>query len=211
MSKDLLARIFAAIIALGAWLGLGITLDGQVAKFGSLFEPLWVLAGYFTILTNFLVAVVFTVLAIGGRNSIHPRFLAGVMLAIALVGVVYGILLRGLQELTGVEVISNILLHQLIPLLVPIYWFFFTPKAVLRWTDPVLWAIYPLVYLVYALVRGFNEGHFAYPFINVTTNGVAQVSLTVVIITVLFLAVGLGVVWLDRRLGGRGTPAGVTA
>lgn len=120
---DWLSRLIALAIALGAWVGLGITLEGQVVKFGSFFVSLWVLSGYFTILTNFLVAVVFTVLALGGRHSIHPRFLAGVMLAIVLVGVVYGVLLRGLQELTGVELISNMLLHQLIPLLVPIYWF----------------------------------------------------------------------------------------
>lgn len=208
---DWLSRLVALAIALGAWVGLGITLEGQVVKFGSFFVSLWVLSGYFTILTNFLVAVVFTVLALGGRHSIHPRFLAGIMLAIVLVGVVYGVLLRGLQELTGVELISNMLLHQLIPLLVPIYWFFFTPKLTLRWTDPMLWAIYPLVYLVYALARGFSEGHFAYPFIDVGTNGTAQVAVTVLIITALFLIVGLGVVWIDRRIGAGANPAGVTA
>lgn len=208
---DWLSRLVALAIAMGAWVGMSITLEGQIAKFGSLFVSLWGLAGYFTMLTNFLVAVVFTVLALGGRHSIHPRFLAGVMLAIVLVGVVYGILLRGLQNLTGVEAISNMLLHQLIPLFVPVYWFFFTPKSTLRWSDTLLWAIYPLVYLVYALFRGFSEGHFVYPFIDVSANGAAQVAVTVVIITALFLIVGLGVVWIDRRLGARRNPAGVTA
>jgi hypothetical protein len=60
---------------------------------------LWILARFFTILTNLLLAVTMTAVAIGRRVS--PFLLGGITLAILLVGIVYATLLAGLHHLTG--------------------------------------------------------------------------------------------------------------
>ncbi|MBJ3785407.1 Pr6Pr family membrane protein [Devosia sediminis] len=201
-----LSRISALLIALAAWLGLGIHVEAQMATTGSLPVTLWILGGYFTVLTNLIVVVVFTLLVIR-PGSVGPRTIAGVTISIVLVGVVYGLLLQGLQELTAGAALANVLLHRATPLLVPIYWLVFVPRGALRWVDPLLWAAYPVAYLGYALLRGSAEGHFAYPFIDYVAAGVPQVVVTVAIITAAFLICGMLMVWFDRALAGRTRPA----
>lgn len=196
-----LCRFAAALIALAAIVGIAIQAQVRLAISGSLPETIWILARYFTVLTNVLVAVVFGLITFGVRVS--PRLVGGTVLAILLVGAVYEILLAGLLELSGGSAIANILLHRITPIAAPLFWLAFTPKGTLRWIDPLLWALYPVVYLVYALIRGYIEGLYAYPFIDVAANGPFQVAVSVTIIAAAFLACGTLVVWLDRRLARR--------
>jgi hypothetical protein len=200
------ARIAAAAIALAAWAGILIHIEALWTQSGSLFEALWIIGRYFTVLTNLIVAVQFTLIAFGRRSAANPRLIAATTLAIVLVGVVYGLLLHGLVELTAGAAVANVLLHRLTPLMVPLFWLFYVPKGTLRWSDPALWTGYPVVYLVYALARGAADGKYAYPFIDVAANGVAQVAITCAIIAVAFVAVGLAFVWLDRALASRQAP-----
>ena len=199
---DAMRRLGAALIAAAAWVGLGIHLEAQLSASGSLPAAVWMLGGYFTVLANLVVALAFSGLALGWRAS--PRTVAGVTLAIVLVGAVYAILLQGLRELTAGAALANLLLHQLTPVLVPLYWLVFVRKGDLRWRDPLLWAAFPLAYLAYALLRGTVEGHFAYPFIDLAAEGARQVGINVAAIALCFLIAGWLLVWLDRLLAGRG-------
>lgn len=194
------ARLLALVIALSAWIGIAIHVHAQWSQSGSLLDAIWILAGYFTVLTNLIVALVFTAIALRGPGAVGPRLLGGVTICIALVGVIYALLLHGLVELTAGAAVANVLLHMVTPVLGPIYWLFFVRRHALRWRDPLLWALYPAAYLGYALVRGTAEGRFAYPFIDYVQNGVPQVAVTVVIITLTFLVAGWLMVLLDNRL-----------
>lgn len=193
------ARLFAIAIALVAWVGIGIHVEAQWRLTGSLFGAIWVLAGYFTVLTNLLVAIAFTIQALR-RDGLGPRAHAFVAINIALVGVVYQLLLRGLVELTAGAAVANVLLHMVTPVVVPLFWLLFVSRGALTMRDPLIWAIYPVVYLLYALVRGTAQGHFAYPFIDYIDLGIPQVAVTVIVITLAYLAAGWLMVLLDRRL-----------
>lgn len=194
------ARLLALIIALCAWIGIAIHVEAQWSQSGSLPDAVWVLAGYFTVLTNLLVAVTFSAIALRGPEVIGPRSLGGVAIAIALVGIIYGLLLRGLVELTAGAAVANVLLHIATPVLGPLYWLLCVPRGALRWNDPLLWSLYPVLYLVYALIRGTAQGSFAYPFINYVDNGILQVAITCILIFFAFLVAGWLMVLLDRRL-----------
>ena len=150
---SLATRTATALLALIAWIALfmqfGVTYDLQA----SLPATLWALLWYFTITTNLLVAIVFTTLA-AKPAAIHPSLIACTTLNILLVGIIYALLLHGLTELSGDSAIANVLLHLVTPVLVPIFWLFFTPKGHLQRRDPLLWTIYPLGYFIYALIRG---------------------------------------------------------
>jgi hypothetical protein len=192
---SLATRTATAFLALIAWIALfmqfGVTYDLQA----SLPATLWALLWYFTITTNLLVAIVFTTLA-AKPAAIHPSLIACTTLNILLVGIIYALLLHGLTELSGDSAIANVLLHLVTPVLVPIFWLFFTPKGHLQRRDPLLWTIYPLGYFIYALIRGEFTHRYPYPFMNVNALGWPRTLLNGVIIAIAFLITG----WLFVRL-----------
>jgi hypothetical protein len=194
------ARVAAALSALITWAGLAAQFHATFALVGSLGSTLAVLLWYFTITTNLLVAVVFTGIAIGREPFAHPSLLGATALYILLVGVIYGLLLHGLQELSGGSAIANILLHMVTPILVPIFWLIFIPKGKLSRRDPLLWALYPLAYFFYALVRGEFTRRYPYPFMNVNELGWGRTVLNTLLIAVAFLAASWLFVWLDSLL-----------
>lgn len=199
----MIARLLALLIFLSACLGIGLELGTLMNGGMSVPHSVWVLLGYFTILTNGLAAVVFGSIALHGARFDHPGLVAAVTAAMALVGVIFALLLQGLRTLAGATAEANFLLHQLNPVLILLYWVFFVRKGTLSWRDPLLWTLYPLAYLVYALARGLAEGHYAYPFIDVAANGWAGVATNAVAIAIGFVAAGEVLVLIDRALGRR--------
>ncbi|RJG51770.1 hypothetical protein D0Z70_22630 [Sphingobium terrigena] len=196
------ARMAAAIVALVALAGLVVQFAATLDQTGSVAGTLWVLLRYFTVLTNLFVALAFGWVAIGGRP--HPRRLAGVMLAILLVGIIYGLLLRGLLTLSGGALLADTLLHKVTPVLVPLWWIAFAVRGQLRWRDAWGWTLFPALYLPYALLRGMAEGRYAYPFIDVAKIGIGPVLVNAVLIAIGFVAAGHALVWIDRRMARSG-------
>jgi hypothetical protein len=135
------ARTAAALLAVITWAGLAVQFHATLVLEGSLGSTLAVLLWYFTITTNLLVAVVFTGIAIGQESFARPSLLGATTLYILLVGIIYGLLLHGLQELSGGSATANVMLHMVTPILVPIFWLIFTSKGKLGRRDPLLWAI----------------------------------------------------------------------
>lgn len=197
-------RIAASAIAGAAWIGLAIHFDALFRANRSVFLTVWILLAFFTVTANLLVAVVFTGIAAGKPLFARAWLVAGTALSILLVGVVYALLLHGLQELTGGSVIANVLLHRLTPILVPLFWFVFVEKGTLSPRDPLLFAIYPICYLFYALIRGAFSGRYAYPFLDGGQLGWWQVGGTVLAISAGYLIAGWLFVKLDKRLGQSG-------
>ena len=195
-------RVAAAIIALIAWAGLAIQFNATFASQESLGATLWILARFFTVLTNLIVAITFTALAFG--RQVPPSMLGGVTLAIALVGAVYMLLLRGLLELSGGALLADTLLHKVVPVLVPIWWLAFAPKDGLTNRDPWLWALYPLAYFAYAIARGLAGDKYPYPFMNVAEIGWLRTLTNSALIALFFVLVGYFMLWLDRRVSRRG-------
>ncbi len=197
-------RFFAGLIAAVAWFGLVVQWVALCTPETSAFAALGIMFGYFTITTNLLVAVVFSSAALEWGGLRAAWVVAGTTLSILLVGVIYGLLLHGLLELAGGGAVANVVLHMVTPVLVLLYWIFFTEKGSLSWRCPLLWAIYPLAYLGYALARGGVTGRYPYPFMNVMVLGWARTGVNAAGIAVAFLVASYGLVWVDGRLGRRG-------
>lgn len=195
------SRTAAAAVAIVGWAGLTVQFSATQAASGSAAEAIWILLRFFTILTNLLVAIVLTLIALGRRVS--PALVGGVTLAILLVGIIYISLLRGLYQLQGAALLADRLLHYAMPALTVVFWLVFAPKGGLRWRDPWLWCLYPLVYFAYALARGASDDFYPYPFMDVGKIGVAQTAVNAVAIAAAFVIAGWGMVWLDARLLGR--------
>jgi hypothetical protein len=196
-------RAAAALVAIVCWAGLAVQFSATYANAHSAVATLWILARFFTVITNLLVALTMTWVAIGSRAS--PFLLGGLTLALLLVGVVYALLLSGLHELSGSAQVADVLLHKVSPVLMALWWLLFAPRAKLRWTAPLVWSLYPVAYFVYALARGSADGKYPYPFMDVARLGWLQTALNAGGIALAFIIAGLALVWIDgwRPLGSR--------
>ena len=194
-------KVAAAVVALICWAALGIRLWETYEDNGDLASSLWILARFFTILTNFAVAIAMPFAAFEKRLS--DFLLGGLALSVMLVGIVYVTLLQHLYHLQGMELLADNLMHKVAPVAMTIFWFTCPPHGGLKWTAPLWWSLFPIVYVAYALVRGSFDGVYPYPFVDVGKLGYAQTLLNAAMIAAAFLVTGLVLVWLDRRVLGR--------
>ena len=197
------ARLFAAVICMAAVTGIGLEFSNLLAQGHTAPKAIWILVRFFTILTNGLLAIVFANIAIRGIRVLPPQVLAGSVSAIVLVGVVFALLLQDARPIAGAAAAADFLMHKATPVLALVFWFFYAPKGRLAWRDPLNWSLYPLAYLIYALIRGHVEGIYPYPFIDVAANGWPQVIVTAAVIAVGFIGAGQLMVLLDRWLARR--------
>jgi len=193
----------AALVAIVCWAGLAVQFSATYGGQHDVATALWILARFFTILTNLLIAIEMTWVAIGRRASAF--IIGGLTVAILLVGAVYALLLAGLHQLRGPAFVADILLHKASPVLMALWWLLFAPRAKLKWTAPFWWGIYPLAYFAYALARASLDGRYPYPFIDVGKIGWLQTALNAGGIAMAFVLAGLLLVWVDgwRPLGSR--------
>jgi hypothetical protein len=198
-----MAKAAAALVALICWIALAIQFSLTFASQHEVVTTLWVLVRFFTIITNFLVAIVMTIVAID--RPVSPLVLGGVTLAILLVGVVYATLLAGLEHPRGLAALANNLLHKVSPVAMTLWWLLFAPRARLKSDAPLVWAAYPVAYFAYALTRGHFDGRYPYPFIDVGKIGWTQTALNAGGIALGFIIAGYALVWIDgwRPLGSK--------
>lgn len=131
---------------------------------------------FFTILTNLLVAICCTILLTNSNSKIKSFFLkqnrlTAIAVYITIVGLVYNFILRFLWNPQGLQWIVDELLHSVIPLLFIVFWLLIVPKGKLHWKSVLAWLLYPLIYLVFVLLRGIPSSFYPYPFIDVDKIG----------------------------------------
>ena len=190
-------RVAAALVALICWVGIGLQFWASYTfRHYDLLLTLWTLARFFTIISNLALAIAMTAVAAGKRPS--PLLLGGLTLAILLVGIVYRTLLAGLHPLAGLPLVANILLHDVSPIAMAAYWLLFVPRGRLRPSAPWWWVLFPTGYFLYVLARGHFDGHYPYPFIDVSKLGWTQVAINAAGIAFAFVLAGFALVWFDR-------------
>ena len=189
-------RVAAGLVALICWAGLVIRFSAMFDNTHDVAETLWILLRYFTIISNLLLAMAMSAVALGRRLS--PFILGGLTLAILLVGVVYALLLQGLTPKSGSALLADILLHKVSPPAMTLWWLLFAPRGRLRWSAPLAWALYPVAYFAYAVTRAMHGDKYPYPFMDAAKLGWPQTLLNVGGIAMAFLLAGALLVWIDR-------------
>lgn len=170
---------------------------------------------YFTILSNALAALTLLVAAwFSFTRPVEPswftvvRVCAATYMATTLV--VYNLLLRGisLDQATTVPW-SNEILHVWGPLLVVADWVLSPGRNRVPWSRYWIIAAFPIVWVVYSLVRGPIADWYAYPFLNPAQDGgYGAVAIYVAAIAAFILIVGAGLVAISRlrTLGAHARP-----
>ena len=200
-------RLFAAIAALLGWFTLALQLllsiqlsiaNGQGALAG-----VWTYIGYFTILTNVLVALALTADARGPRGTLsrfftRPDVHTAISMSIVIVAAIYNLMLRQLWQPQGWQIVTDNILHGVMPVLFLLYWWLAVPKATLRWPQVIVWQLYPAAYFAYVLARGAVDHWYPYPFLDVTKLGYLLVLVDACAVLLVFVAVALLLVALGR-------------
>jgi hypothetical protein len=199
-------RRCAAVIAGLGWFGLSVQLyfniqDGLVKNLvaGHLIDYF----SFFTIETNLLVALVLTIFCArpqGEQFLTRPSVKSALVVYIIIVGVVYAVLLRNLWHPHGVQFLADMVLHDAIPILYPFYWLAFLPKGSLRWSDPVWWLVFPVLYFLYSMLRGAAFGIYLYPFFDVAQHGFARVAMNGTGLLAGFFGLGVVLTAIDHAL-----------
>ena len=195
------------VMAILGWGALAIQLElvlfARWASSANMVGGLVSYFSYFTIITNTLAAIVLTYAADtrpsrGRAFFLQPWVASGIAVSIIVVGAAYSLLLRQLWQPEGLQWLANEVLHDVMPVLYALYWWFYVPKGVLRWSHVGLWMLYPLVYFAFILLRGHLLGVYPYPFVDVEKLGYAQTFINASGILAGFVAVALLVVAVDR-------------
>ncbi|PEO40892.1 Pr6Pr family membrane protein [Bacillus wiedmannii] len=145
---------------------------------------------FFTIESNILVAFILLLSSIGiatsGRSEQFGILRGAVTVYIFTTGLIYFLLLRGLEEsLQTVIPWVNIVLHYIMPIAMLLDWVMNPPIKAITWKQAVSWLIFPLLYVVYSLIRGPFVNWYPYPFLDPRIGGYDRV---------FFYSVGIAVV-----------------
>ncbi len=151
---------------------------------------------FFTILTNFIVAICATVLwaqpatRLGGY-FLMPAVVTAITVYITVVGVVYNVILRFLWQPQGLQMLIDELLHSVIPFLFILLWIIYVPKTSLQYRNALRWQLYPVIYIIYTAIHGAITGFYPYPFVNVTALGYTRVFINALGLVVVFMGLSL--------------------
>lgn len=203
------ALIWRAVFALLGWAILALQYGLMLATPDrGVFELTLNFFSYFTILTNVLVALAMTLPVVAasspvGRWAASSGVRASVTMYAVVVGLVYHFLLHATWNPQGWLFVVNLGLHYLMPTAMLLDWLMFTPKGQLRWTDPVKWLAFPLIYGGWTVIHGLAADWWPYWFIDVSERGWLKAGGAFAGLLVFFGLVGLIVVAIDRRLGRR--------
>jgi hypothetical protein len=166
--KPLLGRLWfagtAVVVAIGLVVQLVATARLHSGFFDSRAGRIVNMFCFFTIQSNIIVLVTCALLAAGSAR--RPLWfwvlrLDGVV-CITVTFVVFHVALADLHDLQGLAKVADFLLHTASPLLCVIGWLVFGPRGRTSWRTVLLAAIFPVAWLVFALVRGPLVGDY-YP------------------------------------------------
>jgi hypothetical protein len=182
-----------------------IAVGTQLAVHISLNYDVWNFFSYFTNLSNLFAAVVLLVsgyrlLVRKQPTELDETTRGTATIAIAIVGIVFGLLLTG-QDLGSMVPWVNIVVHYLIPVVVVADWLFQPPRTTMTVRHLWYWLVYPVAYLAYSLIRGAFVNWYPYWFIDpARAGGWGGVTVFAVGIAIGFVLVSLAMLKLGNKL-----------
>jgi hypothetical protein len=200
--KNQIATLTAVVI----WAGLALQLYVFVHR--SLLHDQGVMHGvlmffyFFTNLANLLAAFTITRWLKHGHisDSVYPNqhSIASALVYVWMAGTIFNLKLRQLMPPGTVLHLTNIVLHDVVPLLFLLFWALCIPRTRFGLRDILSWLSFPVAYFIYVLISGHATGHYPYPFLDVAKYGYAVVLVNALQIAAGILALSLSLLALNR-------------
>ncbi len=184
----------AALACLGPALQYGLMIYDETLASGAIKSVEFF--SYFTILSNMLTAVVLTAPLVAPASKVatwaersSTRISVAVYLTVT--AAIYHTLLSGLWDPTGWRLVSDALLHTIVPTLFVIDWLTRGGQGDTGRATAAKALIFPAIYGVWTLVHGALSGFYPYPFFDVGKHGYLSVIVTMLVMAGGFLLVAL--------------------
>ncbi len=201
------AGIAAAGVASSLYLGWTVDTElpdgaGFSGGFSAGWEHVLNQPAYFTFTSAVLVLLTSAVLAVRPqiRSAVFHALRLAAVAQMVITGVVFNLLLRDDAVLTGVRLFNDTVMHQLLPVVVPVVWLAFGPRGRITGSVVAGSVVLPLVWLAVTLLRG--PGLDWYPYVILDVPGMGYSGTGVYIVSILAGYVLLAcLLWgLDRLL-----------
>lgn len=200
VGRDGAIRAYRAIVAVAALVAIVYQIAKGLEHAGFSLTDYF---SYFTVLSNLFAA---GILLYGAARPAQTRTHTVEMLRGAAVvymlttGIVYAVLLSG-NDVTYPWV--NTILHRVMPIAMAIDWLIDPPRAPLRFARTALWMSFPLVYVIYTLIRGAIVDWYPYFFVSPHRDGgYLLVAGDCVAISIGIFGLIFAVTWLGNRRSG---------
>lgn len=173
IKNRLVAFIFRTVVALSAYIGLIFILVSMPT-----FVQAISLFVFYTLLSNLLIAIIFTLLAVrtlfqlikegaeGEPFSLNPIIHIGSIVLITITFIIFATLLTGnsfsmaQSDNMALRTISNILLHYITPMLSILEFILFVPKGEIRISHIFCWTAVPAFYYLFTIIRAQIGGAY---------------------------------------------------
>ncbi|WP_426996939.1 Pr6Pr family membrane protein [Pseudarthrobacter sp. N5] len=175
-----LFRFWFALLGFAAVLFQFLHLMQNGGKAGNYFS-------YFTIESNIIAFVTLGVAGWFAWKGESPRWLellrGAATVYMTITGITYSLLLSDIDVNTPIPWI-NVVLHYTVPTIIVIDWLVDLPQSKISIRTSLLWLAFPLLYLVYSLIRGPIVGWYPYPFLDPGVSGYGTVAIMSLLIAV---------------------------
>ncbi len=188
------AVVLACLASAGVLLQLWLSLDLAVRNGDGWWHGLIMYLGYFTVLSNMLVALVAIRAARAPDGGLDHPWRGAAVTSIVVVGLAYHLLLRKIWDPQGLQLVADMVLHYAVPLAALAWWLALPPRRPQAARLPLRWLAWPLGYSVYALLRGAVTGLYPYYFIDAGVLGLPRVLLNMAGLSLAFIAMAY-VIW----------------
>ncbi|MGB3481404.1 MAG: Pr6Pr family membrane protein [Mycobacterium sp.] len=151
----------------------------------------------FTYQANLLATAYYGWTLLNPRADRHAGLRGAVVLYVVVAGVIWNLYL---VDMSAGYTPANFLLHVVVPVLAFADWVIVgSSQSQVRWWQPLVWLVYPAVYLGLAVVVLNNLGRRApYYFLDTGRIGEAAVAVNVVILAAGFVGLGYGLSLIGR-------------
>lgn len=201
-------RIYRLIVFIIAWTAVIIRIYIGISDISGGAEPASYLGNtfsYFTIQSNIMVVIWITLALLLGHKEersilLHPIIHGAICLYITVTFLIFAIFLSGGWQPTGIEAVSNLLMHYIIPFIFIGEWIISETTTPYKYKYLIFYTFYPFGYLFYTVIRGYITGFYPYYFFDLNSISVVDLIINVILLIILFTILGGIYITINRKL-----------
>lgn len=184
-------------------LQFALTIPARLETGDNIFGAVVFYLTFFTILTNLVLVLIYVaeLWPQEGLSWFRTPVTRGMMVAaIILVGLFYHFVLASTWNPDGLWKLADIVLHYVTPFFYVLWWVLFMRHGRLKFGEIPAMLLPPVIYLVYAMIRGAILAEYPYPILEANRIGYGAVALNILYLLVEVAVLSAIVVAIDRAL-----------